>query len=89
MAYRLDLLPRAALRNVHPVFHVCLLWQWHSNGLHRTAPLVDVDDQLEYEVHCIKAHSMHWDELKFLILFVGYDSSEEMWLSAGYLKNAG
>ena len=26
VAYRLDLSSRAALRNVHPVFHVSLLW---------------------------------------------------------------
>ena len=80
MAYKLDLSSHVALRNIHPVFHVSLLW-WHSNGLHRTAPPVDIDDKVEYEVHCIKAHRLHRNELQFLTLFVGYDSSEDMWLN--------
>ena len=47
------------------------------------APLVDIDDKVEYKVCCIKAHHMHRNELQFLMLFVGYDSSEDMWLSVG------
>ena len=83
VAYRLDLSSRAALRNVHPVFHVSLLRQWRSNGLRSTAPPVDIDDKVEYEVHRIKAHRMHGNELQFLMSFVGFDSSEDMWLSVG------
>ena len=83
VAYRLDLSSRAALRNVHPVFHVSLLRQWRSNGLRSTAPPVDIDDETEFEVHRIKAHCMHRNELQFLMSFVGFDSSEDMWLSAG------
>ena len=83
MAYKLDLSSCAALRNVHPVFHVSLLRWWHTNGLHRTAPPVDIDDEVEYEVHRIKAHCMHRNELQFLTSFVGYDSSEDMWLNVG------
>ena len=78
VAYKLDLSSHAALRNVHLVFHVSLLWQWHSNGLHCTAPLGDIDDEVKYEVHCIKAHHMHRNELQFLMSFIGYDSSEDM-----------
>ena len=89
MAYRLDLPLHAALSNVHPVSHVSLLRQWHSNRLHRIAPPVDVDDKLVYEVHRIKAYYMHHDDLQFLILFIGYKSSKDKWLSASYLENAG
>ena len=83
VAYKLDLSSRAALRNVHPVFHVSLLRQWRSNGLRSTAPPVDIDDETEYEVHCIKDHRLHRNELQFLTSFIGFDSSEDMWLSAG------
>ena len=83
MAYRLDLSSHAALRNVHPVFHVSLLRKWRSNGLRSTTPPVDIDDKTEYEVHHIKAHHLHRNELQFLTLFIGFDSSEDMWLSAG------
>ena len=83
VAYRLDLSSRAALHSVHPVFHVSLLRQWRSNGLRSTAPPVDIDDETEYEVHRIKAHCLHRNELQFLTSFVGFDSSEDMWLSAG------
>ena len=83
MAYKLDLASRAALRNVHPVFHVSLLRQWRSNGLRSTAPPVDIDDEVEYEVHRIKARCIHRNELQFLMSFVGFDSSEDIWLSVG------
>ena len=83
VAYKLDLSSRAALHNVHPVFHVSLLRTWRSNGLQRTAPPVEVDDKVEYEVHRIKAHHLHRNELQFLTSFIGYDSSEDMWLSVG------
>ena len=83
VAYRLDLSSRAALRSVPPVFHGSLLRQWRSNGLRSTAPPVDIDDETEYEVHRIKAHRLHRNELQFLTSFVGFDSSEDMWLSVG------
>ena len=83
VAYKLDLLSRAALRNVHPVFYVSLLWLWRSNGLHRTAPPVDIDDEVKYEVHHINAHHMHRNKLQFLTSFIGYDSSKDMWLNVG------
>ena len=83
VAYRLDLSSCAALRSVHPVFHVSLLRQWRSNGLRSTALPVDIDDEVEFEVHRIKAHRLHRNELQFLTSFVGFDSSEDMWLSVG------
>ena len=63
MAYRLDLSSHAALCNTHLVFHASLLQPLCSNGLHDTAPPVDVDDKVEYKVHHIKPYCMHHDEL--------------------------
>ena len=37
-AYCLDLSSRAALRGVHNVFHVSLLCDWLSNGVHADVP---------------------------------------------------
>ena len=34
MAYRCDLLLHTALHGVHNVFHVLLLHDWQSNGVH-------------------------------------------------------
>ena len=81
VVYKLDLSSRAALCNVHLVFHVSLLRYWRSNGLHHMA--VDIDDKVEYELYRIKAHCMHRNELQFLMSFIGYNSSEDMWFSAG------
>ena len=83
VAYKLNLSSHAALHNVHPVFHISLLRWLRSNGLHRTAPPVDIDNEVEYELHCIKAHHMLRNELQFLTLLINYDSSEDMWLSVG------
>ena len=63
VAYRLDLSSCTALCNVHSVFHISLLWHWCSIRLHHTAPPMDVDDEVEYEDHCIKAYRMQPDEL--------------------------
>ena len=52
-------------------------------GMYRTALPVDIDDETEFEVHRIKAHRLHRNELQFLTSFVGFDSSEDMWLSVG------
>ena len=40
---------------------------------------MDIDDKVVYEVNCIEVHHMHHNELQFLTLFIGYDSSEDDW----------
>ena len=55
-AYRLDLSSRAALRGVHNVFHVSLLRNWLSNGVHADVPPIEIDGEAEYEVAAIKGH---------------------------------
>ena len=79
MAYSLDLLRSAALRGVHDVFHILLLCGWLTNGVHADVPSVKIE--AEYEVSEIKGHREHQGEMQYLTLFVGFDSSEDMWLS--------
>ena len=80
MAYCLDLSCSAALRGVHDVFHVLLLCGWLSNGVHADVPSIKIDGEAEYKVSEIKGHCEHQCEMQHLTLFVGFDSSEDMWL---------
>ena len=81
MAYRLDLSCSAALRGVHDVFHVLLLCGWLSNGgVHADVPSIEIDGKAEYKVSKIKGHREHQGEMQYLTSFVGFDSSEDMWL---------
>ena len=80
-AYHLDLSCSAALRGVHDVFHVSLLHGWLSNGVHANVPSIEIDGEAEYKVSEIKGHREHQGEMQYLTLFVGFDSSEDMWLS--------
>ena len=79
-AYRLDLSRSAALSGVHDVFHVSLLRGWLSNGVHADEPSIEIDG--------IKGHREHQGEMQYLTLFVGFDSSEDMWLSTAQLEHA-
>ena len=80
MAYRLDLSHSAALSGVHDVFHVSLLCGWLSNGVHANVPSIKIDGKGEYQVSERKGHHEHQGEMQYLISFVGFDSSEDMWL---------
>ena len=80
-AYHLDLSCSAVLRGVHDVFHVSLLCGWLSNGVHADVPSIKIDGKAEYKVSEIKGHHEHQGEMQYLTLFVGFDSSEDMWLS--------
>ena len=88
MAYRLELLRSAALRGVHDVFHVLFLCGWLSNGVHADVPSIEIDGEAEYEVSEIKGHCEGQGEIQYLTLFVGFDSSEDMWLSTAQLEHA-
>ena len=81
MAYRLDLSRSAALSGVHDVFHVSLLHGWLSNGVHANVPSIEIDGKTEYRVSKIRGHRECQGEMMYLISFVGFDSSEDMWLS--------
>ena len=66
---------------MHNVFHVLLLRDWQSNGLHADVPPVQIDGKDEYEVEGIKGHRERNGEMQYLTSFVGYDASEDMWLN--------
>ena len=88
MAYHLDLSHSAALSGVHNVFHVSLLRGWLTNGVHANVPSIEIDGEAEYEVAEIKDHREHQGETQYLTSFVGFDSSEDMWLSTAQLEHA-
>ena len=87
-AYCLDLLRSAALSGVHDVFHISLLHGWLSNGVHADVPSIEIDGEAEYEVSEIKGHRERQGEMQYLTSFVGFDSSEDMWLSTAQLEHA-
>ena len=88
MAYHLDLSCSAALRGVHDVFHVSLLRGWLTNGVDANVPSIKIDGKAEYEVSKIKGHRECQGEMQYLTSFVGFDSSEDMWLSTAQLEHA-
>ena len=80
-AYHLDLSRSAALSGVHNVFHVSLLRGWLTYGVHADVTSIEIDGKAEYEVSEIKGHRERQGEMQYLTSFVGFDSSEDMWLS--------
>ena len=87
-AYHLDLSSRAALSGIYNVFHVSLLHDWLSNGVHADMPPIKIDGKAEYKVASIKGHHERNGELQYLTLFVGFDSSEDIWLTTAQLEHA-
>ena len=87
-AYHLDLSRSAALSGVHDVFHVSLLRGWLSNGVHADEPSIEIDGEAEYKVAEIKDHRERQGEIQYLTSFVGFDSSEDMWLATAQLEHA-
>ena len=87
-AYCLGLLSHAALRGVHNVFHISLLCDWLGNGVHADVPPIEIDGNAEYKVASIKGHRECNGKLQYLTLFVGFDSSEDMWLTTAQLEHA-
>ena len=84
----MDLSRSAALSGVHNVFHVLLLRGWLTNGVHANVPSIKIDGKAEYEVSEIKGHRDRQGEMQYLTLFVGFDSSEDKWLSTAQLEHA-
>ena len=84
----MDLSQHAVLRGIYDVFHVSLLRGWLSNGVHADIPPIKIDGKAEYKVAEIKGHRERQGEMQYLTLFVGFDSSEDMWLSTVQLEHA-
>ena len=51
-------------------------------------PPIKIDGKAEYTVASIKGHRESDTELQYLTLFVGFDSSEDMWLITAQLEHA-
>ena len=49
---------------------------------------IQEDGEDKYEVLGIKGHRKLNGEMQYLISFVGYDASEDMWLNGTQLENA-
>ena len=70
------------------MFYVLLLCGWLTNGIHADVPLIEINGEAEYKVSEIKGHCEHQGEMQYLTSFVGFDSSEDMWLSTAQLEHA-
>ena len=76
------------LQGIHDVLHISLLQAFDENGLYAANPPVEVEGQEEFEIASIKGHRDHSGERQFLVGFIGYDASEDMWLNEGQLEHA-
>ena len=70
------------------MFHALLLHGWLTNSVHADVPSIKIHGKAEYEVAKIKGHREHQGEMQYLTSFVGFDSSEDMWLSTAQLEHA-
>jgi hypothetical protein len=74
---------------MHPTFHVSLLKLHHGPARPNQAPVFTVDEGEEFEVEKILQHRIGArDRLQFLVRWVGYDASEDMWLAEDDLSGA-
>ena len=77
---------------IHPVFHASLLTAFKEtdeHGLNFTNPSPDlIDGEEQYEVEAILAHRRRGRGYQYLIKWVGYSSSENMWRSTEDLKGS-
>ena len=70
------------------MFDVLLLHGWFSNDVHADMPPIKIDGKAEYKVVELKGHRERQGEMQYLTSFVGFDSSEVMWLSTVQLEHA-
>ena len=90
MAYHLDLAAskRQVLQRLHDIFHVNLLRPYQTNGLDYEEPPLEIDGEEYYEVQAIRKHRVVHGEVQYLVKWVGYDESENLWLTATQLDSA-
>ena len=61
---------------------------WLSNRLHADMPTIKIDGEAEYKAASIKGHHEHNCELQYLTSFVGFNGSEDIWLTTTQLEHA-
>ena len=90
MAYRLDLAAckRQALRGLHDVFHIGLLRRYQSNGLAYKVPPIGIDGKEQYEVQAFWKHRVIHGEAQYLVKWVGYNESKNLWLTTSQMNLA-
>ena len=71
---------------VHPVFYVLLL-QWYM-GDRMLPAAVEVNDEIEYILEKLVWHRGRPRHYLYLVLWAGYDESEDMWLPEAELGKA-
>ena len=86
-AYCLDLSSCTTLRGIHNILHVSLLHDWLSNGVHADVPPIKIDGEADYKVASLKGHCERNGEMQYLTLILGFDSSEDMWLTTAQLEH--
>ena len=89
MAYYLDLAASKcqALSRIHDIFRVNLLQHYRSNELDYEAPLLEIDGEEHCKVQTIQKHHIVCGEIQYLVKWVGYDKSENLWLTASQLDS--
>ena len=70
------------------MFYVLLPCSWLCSRDHANVAPMAIDDEAEYEVAEIKGHRERQGEMQYLTSFVGFDSSEDMWLTTAQLEHA-
>ena len=93
LAFRLEL--PASIGRIHPVFHASLLEPYQASlwagRMQELPPPVEVERELEYEVHEILDSKMERRRLFYLVDWVGYGPEERTWEPATnveHTKNA-
>ena len=83
-AYHLDLAASKcqALRRLHNVFHINLNQRYQSNGLDYKAPPLEIDGEEHYKVQAVRKHHVVCGEVQYLVKWMGYNESENLWLTA-------
>src|SRR5713226_4153273 len=78
--------------NIHPIFHAFLLSPYRETSAHGpnfTQPPPElIDGDAHYEVKQILDSHFFWNQLQYLVKWVGYPDSENLWLAASELSSA-
>ena len=89
-AYHVDLAAskRQAPCGLHKVFRVNLLRCYLSNGLDYEALPLEINGEEHYKVQAIRKHCVICGDVQYLVKWVSYYESENLWLTATQLDSA-
>ena len=77
---------------IHPVFHASLLTPFIQNDSHGPSfshpPPEIIDNEEEFEVEAILSHRGNGKRRRYLVKWVGYESSENQWVDDEALTNS-